>query len=53
MKIDNITGEKVKRYRQKIDFWDCQLGRNMGVERDLWQPSEMLVGQTTRLTAHF
>ena len=52
MKIDNITGEKVKRYRQKIDFWDCQLGRNMGVGRDLWQPYEMLVGQTTRLTAH-
>ena len=34
-------------------LWDCQLGRNMEVGLTLQQPSEMLVGQTTRLTDYF
>ena len=30
---------------QRKFVWDCQLGRNMFVFRDLWQLSEMLVGK--------
>ena len=36
-----------------IFFWDCQLGRNMLVGHDLWQPPEMLVGQKKSLRDNF
>ena len=33
--------------------WDCHLGIYMSVCRDLWQPPEMSVGHTQRLTNQF
>ena len=34
-------------------LWDCQLGKNIQVGHDLWQPTEMLVGQKKSLTDYF
>ena len=34
-------------------LWDFQLGGNIQVGHDLWQPPKMLVGQKTSLTDHF
>ena len=37
----------------EIVVWDCQLGRYMSVCRVLWQPPEMSVRHTKRLTNQF